>query len=370
MIAPYRVSFIEKIIEGSKDRYDWMFYYGTKNKEDGRPAYDGEIKFQGTTYSMSEKKIGPWTIVDSPDLLDNLKAYNPDIISMYGNVGALANWRVLRWARKNKKKIVLWVCSWDSGKSHHIFKTLKRNISKIYYKKSDYFVCYSTHAANFLMDLGISRNIIKVVYNGLDIENLDRASIIKDGGELRNKNGLDNNAKLFLYVGGLISEKKPVELIRAFKSLEKKYNNIHLWVIGDGPLKNDVLKECTSSHIKYWGRITDGVDKYFAACDWFVLPGCGGLALNQAMFVGKPCICDKADGTEWDLVFDGISGLKFNSDLKDNLEHSMENAILLDDKNYQTMSNISHVLIKERSNVNKMVETYLNVIDTVTKYIK
>ena len=34
----------------------------------------------------------------------------------------------------------------------------------------------------------------------------------------------------------------------------------------------------------------------------FVLPGTGGLAINEAMAYGLPVICSEADGTEKDLV--------------------------------------------------------------------
>jgi glycosyltransferase involved in cell wall biosynthesis len=42
--------------------------------------------------------------------------------------------------------------------------------------------------------------------------------------------------------------------------------------------------------------------------DLFVLPGLGGLAINQAMMHGLPVVCGPADGTERDLLAGGKVG--------------------------------------------------------------
>ena len=41
---------------------------------------------------------------------------------------------------------------------------------------------------------------------------------------------------------------------------------------------------------------------YFAAADLFVLPGTGGLAVQEAMAAGLPVIVAEGDGTQDDLV--------------------------------------------------------------------
>lgn len=365
MIAPYRVSFFEKLVNQTKDELEWMFFSGIKNNDDGRPAYKGEVKIPNTTYFLSERKIGPWTLAYSENLLKKLIDFDPDIITMYGNAGSIVNWKIANWAKKNGKKVILWVCSWDSGRSKNLFKCVKRMLTKYYYSKADFFICYSSHAELFLTKLGFPRKMIDIAYNGLDIDDVinNKETIILNGVKLREENNIQNKEKLFLYVGGLIKDKKIIELIEAFKTLNPKYKNTKLWIIGDGPLRcqvEDIVKDC--ANIKYWGRITHGVDNYFAASDWFILPGCGGLALNQAMLLGKPCICDNADGTEMDLIFDGISGYRFDSEKFNGLEEIMEKAINTDCSKYSLMSDVSQKLIENRSNVNTMIEVYLKSI--------
>ena len=46
----------------------------------------------------------------------------------------------------------------------------------------------------------------------------------------------------------------------------------------------------------------------------FVLPGPGGLAINEAMHAGLPIICSEADGTEKVLVKNNYNGFFFKKD--------------------------------------------------------
>ncbi len=44
------------------------------------------------------------------------------------------------------------------------------------------------------------------------------------------------------------------------------------------------------------------LDSYFSSADLFVLPGTGGLAVQEAMSHGLPVIMGQGDGTNDDLV--------------------------------------------------------------------
>ena len=46
----------------------------------------------------------------------------------------------------------------------------------------------------------------------------------------------------------------------------------------------------------------------------YVLPGTGGLGLNEAMAHGLPMIAGYADGSADDLVVDGETGYRLRSD--------------------------------------------------------
>ena len=55
---------------------------------------------------------------------------------------------------------------------------------------------------------------------------------------------------------------------------------------------------------------------YYAVSSFSVLPGLGGLSINQSMAFGVPAICKSADGAEKDLIIPGRTGYIYE-DLED-----------------------------------------------------
>jgi len=150
--------------------------------------------------------------------------------------------------------------------------------------------------------------------------------------------------------------------LEAFAHVNRKVDRTYLWLVGDGPdlsffkTKAEDLNLC---NIRFWGRIIDDVDKFFAAADIFVLPGIGGLALNQAMFWKTLCICSEADGTEDDLIIDGITGYRFMKGDVQSLTSTMFKALYEKGTEAgQKMAENSREIIMTRSNVDVMVETF------------
>jgi len=165
----------------------------------------------------------------------------------------------------------------------------------------------------------------------------------------------------FLYVGGLIPEKRADLLLNAFKALRKKSPKIKLIIIGDGPLRDQIqqmMDEMGDPNVFYLGRIIEGADPYFAASDCFVLPGVGGLALNQAMFWKKTCIVSEADGSENDLVIESETGFRFEKDNLLSLSQAMERRINSTPSEVEEMSAKSREIIETKSNVNSMVQVF------------
>ena len=185
-----------------------------------------------------------------------------------------------------------------------------------------------------------------------------KKNIIKRKGKnLANK----TPKKIFLYVGGIFEEKKIKLLIKSFSDFNLTKPESVLWIIGDGPMKSELeeyVKNKFLNNIKFWGRIESEVDVFFCAAHFFVLPGVGGLALNQAMLWGTPCIVSEADGTEDDLVLDKITGFKFIKNDFHSLKNKMNLAVNLSKAEYSQMSKKSQNLILERSNTDEMVKIF------------
>jgi glycosyltransferase involved in cell wall biosynthesis len=367
MLAPYRVTFYEKLFNNSDN--EWWLFHGTKKEEDGRPQYNQTVSFKNISFNFGFFKIGPFELYYHSGLNKKVKSFNPEIIIIYGNPGVISNILLMKWAKKQKIKVILWVCSWDSGTLQGVSKRFKRIVSQFYYFKADAFITYGTHAKTFLINLGIQAEKIRIAFNGIETDNIliNKNKILNEAKSIRLKYAKSDDL-IFIYVGGLIVSKKILELIDQFNFLNRRYSNIKLWIIGDGTLRNIVqlkLEKLANENIKYFGRIINDVDNYFAASDCLVLPGAGGLALNQAMFWMKPCICSIADGTEEDLVFDGDTGFYFERNNWIDLQNTMERFIKTPEVKRREMGEKGHDLIINQSNVNNMVEIFKEAVKNV-----
>jgi len=367
MLAPYRVTFYEKLLNDPDN--EWCLFHGTKKEEDGRPQYNQTVSFKNISFHFSFFKIGPFELYYHSSLNKKVKSFKPEIIVMYGNPGVISNILLMKWAKKQKIKVILWVCSWDSGTLQGLSKRFKRIVSQYYYSKVDAFITYGTHAKTFLINLGIQEEKIRIAFNGIETDNMliNKNKVLNEAKSIRLKYAKYDDL-IFIYVGGLIEPKKILELIDQFNFLNRRYSKTKLWIIGDGPLRNIVqlkLEKLANENIKYFGRIINDVDNYFAASDCLVLPGAGGLSLNQAMFWMKPCICSVADGTEEDLIFDGDTGFYFERNNWIDLQNTMERFIKTPAVKRKELGEKGHNLIITQSNVNNMVEIFKEAVKNV-----
>jgi glycosyltransferase involved in cell wall biosynthesis len=102
---------------------------------------------------------------------------------------------------------------------------------------------------------------------------------------------------------------------------------------------------------------------YFAAADLFVLPGTGGLAVQEAMSHGLPVIVAKGDGTQDDLVREG-NGWQIQPEDYGALVAAMKNA-LSDVGRLREMGKESFRIVSEEINTQKMVEVFVNALNSV-----
>ena len=362
----YRLSFYEKLTKSNPDMH-WTIYHGIHDKDDGRPAYEGVIGFPNQRFREIKKKFGPFSIVYNKGLNSMIRRSDPDVLIMPGMAGNISNRMIIYWARRKGKKVIMWTCGWEPGLAKGFLLSFKNHFVSSFFRKADFHLTYSNKANKYTELMGVPSKNIQTCYNGIEIDNLleTEGKVIENSAILRKEFNLPGNVT-FLYVGGLIPEKRIDLLIDGFIGLRNKHPNIKLLIIGDGPGKKElleILEKVNDNHILYLGRIVDKVDEYFAAADCLVLPGVGGLALNQAMFWGKLCIVSEADGTEDDLVIDGETGFRFEKGNLVSLREAMEKMVLLDPLKHDKMSKTAKKIILEKSNTNNMVNIFIETLN-------
>lgn len=366
-VPHYRVPFYQQL--DAIPELDLLLIHGAAEDEAGRPGVPNDMLPTVASKQIINKRllIGPFAVRWQSGAFSAVRAFAPDTIVVLGISGTLSSWLLLLWARWHRKHAVMWTCGWESQTRGTFAYTCKRMLMRIYYRLPHHILVYSSTAKAYMHELGVPDDRCLICYNGLDISE-DPPQTQKINGlaaQLRSQ-GKDETQPAFLYVGGLLPEKRVDLLLHAFARLRME-SPASLWLVGDGPemeALRTLVKQLQVPDVHFFGRMVDGVDAYFAAADYFVLPGIGGLALNQAMFRGTPCICSEADGTEHDLVLDGKTGFAFTTDDEDSLLGAMRKALTMrqDAAAYREMTAEAKNLILQQNNVAMMTQTFRKVL--------
>jgi len=368
-IPPYRRTFYQKLL--SQSNLEWKIIHGIKEKDDGRPGYQGTLDFENYPVRYKQGKVGPFKVRWQAGVLEELENWNPDVVITQGIPSILSNWLAMNCAHRYSAKTITWHGGWEAQAGNQYSLPIKRWITSKYLSLVDHILVYSTKGAAYLAELQNGRaNNITVCYNGLEIDPLlEKESEYRAKSQALRRQQQIGEKKIFLYVGGMFAEKRVPLLLTAFSNLWANDDAI-LWLVGDGPDLRKIKELAESLKVKnivFWGRVIEDVDVFFAAADYFILPGVGGLALNQALFWGLPCVVSEADGTEDDLVFENKTGFRFTANNEDSLKIAMQKCLALPDVQRVSFGAAGRSLVLERSNVDEMVKTFLTTIEQLTQ---
>ena len=139
-----------------------------------------------------------------------------------------------------------------------------------------------------------------------------------------------------------------------------------LIIIGDGPERNTLaaLAKTIYPSAEFPGaKHGPELATYYSTADLFVLPGTGGLAVQEAMSHGLPVIMGQGDGTNDDLVRPE-NGWQIPPDnllaLAETLREALADAALL-----RKMGAESSRIVVEEVNLEKMVGVFVDALNSV-----
>ena len=140
-----------------------------------------------------------------------------------------------------------------------------------------------------------------------------------------------------------------------------------LVIVGDGPERENlerVAAQVFPSAEFSGARHGDELKPYFTEADLFVLPGTGGLAVQEAMSHGLPVIVAKGDGTQDDLVRPE-NGWQIPPGDYDALVSTIREA-LSDVGRLRKMGAESYRIVSQEINLEKMVEAFVGALKSVS----
>lgn len=148
----------------------------------------------------------------------------------------------------------------------------------------------------------LSVNEIRVLYNYLDVQALQRSLGLVDRSEARRDLRVSDDAFVILHVGRLHAQKGHDTLLQAFAQLVRERPRCRLLLAGEGPLQGTIEASVRAlgleGHVGLLGAVADTSTLYVAA-DAFAFPSryeAFGMSLLEAMGAGLPSVVTGVGG--------------------------------------------------------------------------
>jgi len=208
--------------------------------------------------------------------------------------------------------------------------------------------------------LAIPKNKIKLIYNGIDVEEFRVSDKIRK--KYRTKLGIKKNEIAFLNIGRFTIQKNHSLLVESFYRASLKNKNIHLLLVGEGNLKNktiNIIKRYgIQAKVSFLGYRED-IPQILAASDIFVLSSSWegfGLVLLEAMAAAKPIVTTNV-GIVPEIIKKNSNSLLVSSSNVKNLSFLMQKLILEKEKR-EFIGEQAKKFILSHYSISKMVKRY------------
>lgn len=286
-----------------------------------------------------------------------LEETNPDALVVEANPRYLATPAAVKWMRARGRKVI----GWGLGAKSPSPLGRKVGTRERFINQFDAMLSYSQRGAEEYASLGFPREKVFVAHNSVSAKttfNVERPALSLSKGSTLNVQ------PVLLFVGRLQVRKRLDSLLRACAELG---TNPRLIIVGDGPERNSLesfAKNVYPSAEFIGAKHGAELKPYFAQADLFVLPGTGGLAVQEAMSYGLPVIVAKGDGTQDDLVREN-NGWQIPPEDYGALVVAMKNA-LSDIARLREMGKESFRIVSEEINIQKMADVFVTALNSIT----
>ncbi|HSK88012.1 MAG TPA: glycosyltransferase family 4 protein [Anaerolineales bacterium] len=284
-------------------------------------------------------------------LLDWLRNWKPDALIVEANPRYLSTPSAVRWMHARGKPVLGWGLGAPIKAQGRKFEG---KMWSAFLQQFNGLIAYSQRGADEYAALDFPRERIFVA----------RTSVSRAPASVPDNRPLTMDQPTILVVGRLQARKRIDHLVRACAQLGSEPR---LLIVGDGPERAELesLAKQVYPRAEFIGaRHGAELKPYFAEADLFVLPGTGGLAVQEAMSYGLPVIVAQGDGTQDDLVRKE-NGWQIPPDDFEALVARMKEA-LSDRRRLRKMGAESYRIVKEEINIEQMVETFVAALNSLT----
>jgi glycosyltransferase involved in cell wall biosynthesis len=280
-----------------------------------------------------------------------LATWDPDVLILEANPRYPSNRAALRWMKARGRPAIGW--GLGAPRAGGVFGGLIDRWRLRSLADLDALIAYSTQGAVQYHDVGYSRGQIFIAPNAVRLPATSHLRTEQAAHPLR-----------MLFVGRLIDAKRVDLLLHACSRLEQ---TAELHVVGDGPSRPTLeqLAQAVFPETTFHGTLTgEALDAQFDGADVFVLPGTGGLAVQEAMAHALPVIVGEGDGTQRDLVSAHNGWLVPAGDVE-GLAGALR-AAQSDLAELRAMGERSFRLVRDRFNLEEMRRVFVQALHAVS----
>jgi glycosyltransferase involved in cell wall biosynthesis len=298
--------------------------------------------FGGSFYLCYQRGLVSW-----------LTDWDPDALILEANPRYLAAPSAVKWMHARGRRVIGWglgappLSGFLAGVRHRRWSQ--------FLGQFDALIAYSRRGADEYAALGFPKQKVFVAPNAVSPQPVSKPPSRPSKFNIR---------PVILFVGRLQARKRLDSLLRACSEMPEPQPR--LVIVGDGPERSDLVSlagQVYPSAEFIGAKHGPELDPYFAQADLFVLPGTGGLAVQQAMSHGLPVLVAKGDGTQDDLVRDA-NGWQIAPDDYPALVEALRSA-LSDVKRLRAMGKVSYRIVKDEINLEKMVEIFVKALNSL-----
>jgi len=286
----------------------------------------------------------------NPALIDRLRQWKPEALLTFGY-----NWssmlRAIVWCRLHGVPLIF------RGDSHFIGRAApgwNRSVPlRLLYRQFAAFAYVGAANRRYFTTLGVPDRKLFFAPHCVDASQFDpsRPAVAEAAAQLRASWGADtgtdgearppgalaepNRTLVILFAGKLVPAKQPMPLLEAF--LELNPPGAMLVFVGEGDEKPALQSRAAAAagsrvHFLPFANQSEMPSRYLAA-DLMVLPSRGhyetwGLAVNEAMNLGIPCLVSDRVGCREDLITEGETGWSFRVDEPGGLKRALAAALV------------------------------------------
>ena len=352
VLPSYRVPFFQALASKCEDGLS-LFAGAARPIE--AIKYAAEI--EGVKLSKAENKhiLGKqFYLLNQTNVINWLEETDPDILIVEANPRYLSTPSAVKWMHEKNRKVLGW--GLGAPPISGLLNEFREKRRLDFLSHLDGIISYSERGVKEYQDIGIPAEKVFVAHNAAVHRPLTPPPL---------RSGKKSGPMNILFVGRIQKRKKLDRLFHACAELAQKPNIV---VVGDGPDKpyfEFLAAKIYPGAVFVGAKYGDELRQYYANADLFVLPGTGGLAVQQAMANGLPVIVAQGDGTQDDLVRPG-NGWLIPPDDQSALKSTLKDA-LSDLPRLRKMGAESFRITFEEINIDTMAEKFINALNKVIK---